>query len=126
MKSAISIGLLALLGLVGVPPVNADPLFADEATLSVTLTGPFRSMARDKSEAPEDVPGQLELLVDGAPQSFGTSLASSSCSWMARPRALLSNCGRVASRDEIAQCARFHRCVWICQRKNCAIRSTNG
>ena len=74
MKSAISIGLLGLLGLVGTLPASADPLFADEATLAVTLTAPFRSLARDKSEAPEERPGQLAFMVDGAPRSVAIEL----------------------------------------------------
>lgn len=53
----------AITSLASAKPVSAgqapDPLFADAAVIALTLTAPFRSISRDRSDEPEYRPGTL-------------------------------------------------------------------
>lgn len=56
-------------------PSGPDPLFADESVLKITLTGPFRSMSRDRSPEPEYSSGTLSYVdAAGAARQFDIRL----------------------------------------------------
>jgi len=66
---------LFIFTLFGIPLAAAqstpDPLFADTATLAVTLTAPLRQMSRDRSDEPEYLPGTFSYVDSaGAERSF--------------------------------------------------------
>lgn len=52
-----------------------DPLFAADELLKITLTGPFRTMSRDRDEDPERRPGTLSYVdADGTKVTFAAQL----------------------------------------------------
>lgn len=56
-----------LVGVAGTaPPAFGDPLFESETPLSIRISAPLRTMARDRDEDPEYRAGTLDLLEEGA------------------------------------------------------------
>ena len=49
--------------------VEADPLFASNEPLAITVTGPIRSISRDNTEFPEYQPGTLGFSQEGEPRT---------------------------------------------------------
>ena len=54
-SAALLLALVASLA----PAAAADPLFADDAVLEITLNAPIRAITRDRAQEPEDRPGTL-------------------------------------------------------------------
>lgn len=63
LSVALLLGLVPALAVAA--PGKPDPLFASPEPIEITLTAPFRSIARDRDEDPEDRPGTLSYLADG-------------------------------------------------------------
>lgn len=65
------LGLVALVWIIASPAMAANPLFADEGPLRITLTGPFTRLARGAKYSLRPYPASLTLTDQaGAAQSF--------------------------------------------------------